>query len=229
MLRGRGLLAPIQRAFLEAFAHLPDQERFYLAGGTALAEFYLGHRLSFDLDFFTPEALLILPMSYQIEALGERTELSISVTRRFTSYAEFLIAHGDENLKVDLAQDSPFRFDSPQQAEEGIWVNDPLDLKVDKLLAYYGRAEPRDAADLYIILQRDDVLHLMNLAAQKDPGFDLYWFAVSLNRAAEFPDQLERWPVKMVQPFAPAQLKAQFLDMAVRIMSGLAKGGQAAV
>ncbi|MDI6883230.1 MAG: nucleotidyl transferase AbiEii/AbiGii toxin family protein [Patescibacteria group bacterium] len=30
-------------------------QRFYLAGGTALAEFYLKHRISEDLDFFTEE------------------------------------------------------------------------------------------------------------------------------------------------------------------------------
>ena len=30
-------------------------ERFYLTGGTALAEFYLKHRLSEDIDLFTEE------------------------------------------------------------------------------------------------------------------------------------------------------------------------------
>ena len=30
-------------------------KRFYLTGGTALAEFYLKHRLSEDIDLFTPE------------------------------------------------------------------------------------------------------------------------------------------------------------------------------
>ncbi len=45
MLRGKGLLTPIQRAFIAGFAALPDQAQFYLAGGTALAEYYLGHRL----------------------------------------------------------------------------------------------------------------------------------------------------------------------------------------
>jgi hypothetical protein len=228
VLRGRGLLTPIQRAFVEAFARLPEQERFYLAGGTALAEFYLGHRLSFDLDFFTPEAALILPQSYQIEALGEQAGLTVSVIRRFSTYVEFLIAQGDESLKVDLAQDSPFRFEPPQLSEAGIWVNDLPDLKVDKLLAYYGRAEPRDAVDLYIILQRNDLEDLLRLAAQKDLGFDLYWFAVALNRAAEFPDQLERWPVKMIQRFVPAQLKAQFLDMALRILQDLPRTDQGA-
>lgn len=67
MLRGKGLLTPIQTACLAVFATLPDQTHFYLTGGTALAEFYLGHRLSFDLDFFTAEDALILPVSYQID------------------------------------------------------------------------------------------------------------------------------------------------------------------
>ncbi len=66
MLRGKGLLTPVQSSFMAQFATLPDQEQFYLAGGTALAEYYLGHRLSFDLDFFTGEATLILPQSYLI-------------------------------------------------------------------------------------------------------------------------------------------------------------------
>ncbi|MDP1547610.1 MAG: hypothetical protein Q8L87_16500 [Anaerolineales bacterium] len=33
-------------------------------------------------------------------------------------------------------------------------INDYPDLRVDKLLAYFGRAEPRDAVDLYFILQK---------------------------------------------------------------------------
>lgn len=49
MLKGKGILPNFQIAFLRLFAGLPDQEHFYLAGGTALAEYYLGHRLSYDL------------------------------------------------------------------------------------------------------------------------------------------------------------------------------------
>jgi hypothetical protein len=64
LLRGKGLLTSVQREFLAAFASLPDHVHFYLAGGTALAEYYFGHRLSVDLDLFTAEESLILPVSY---------------------------------------------------------------------------------------------------------------------------------------------------------------------
>lgn len=219
MLRGKGLLTPIQRAFLAAFMRLPDHAHFYLAGGTALAEYYLGHRLSFDLDLFSAEAALILPFSYQVETLGQQSDLTISVTRRFASYAEFLVVQGDERLKIDLAQDSPFRLGPLAETADGIRVSGVPDLYVDKLLAYYGRAEPRDAVDVFFILQQADLDQLLMQAAQKDPGFDLYWFAVALGRAADLPNELARWPVQMLQPFEPVVLKTQFQELAIQLMA----------
>jgi hypothetical protein len=90
MLHGKGLLTPIQQAFLTAFAELPDQAQFYLAGGTALAEFYLGHRTSFDLDFFTGQAPLVLPFSYQVETICPPHSLTISVVKCHTQLAELV-------------------------------------------------------------------------------------------------------------------------------------------
>ena len=219
MPESKGLLTPIQRSFLALFSELPDQSHFYLTGGTALAEYYLGHRLSFDLDFFTAEAELILPTSYQIEATVRRHSLQVSITRRFATFVELLVSRSQEQLRVDLALDPPFRFEPPVQIEAGVWVNNFRDLKVDKLLAYYGQAEPRDAVDLYFILQREAWEELTALASQKDPGFDRYWMAVALNKASGFPDQAERWPVRMVQPFDPVHLKQQFQSLALDLMS----------
>jgi hypothetical protein len=223
ILAGKGLLSPIQRAFLALFSEAPDNQQFFLTGGTALSEFYLGHRLSFDLDFFTGVDGLVLPVSYQIEALGQKKHLDISAIRRFTTYVEFLVKDGEASLKIDLALNSPFRFEDPLPSEYGVLINNYQDLRVDKLLAYYGRAEPRDAIDLYIIMQAEPIELLMKQAAQKDPGFDLYWFSVALNRSTKFPDDAERWPVKMLVPFEPIKLKAEFSRLALQIMESLEK------
>lgn len=219
MLRGKGLLTPIQTVCLDIFAALPDQAHFYLSGGTALAEFYLGHRLSFDLDLFTAEEPLILPVSYQVETGAARYGLQVSVIRRFVTFVELVISRGKEQVKIDLALDSPYRFEPPVPTEIGVMVNNYRDLSVDKLLTYYGRADPRDAVDLYFILQQESLDALLPLAARKDPGFDLYWFAVALNRAASFPDEGERWPVKMLVPFNAIDLKQKFQDWALALMS----------
>jgi hypothetical protein len=218
MLKGKGLLTQIQKSFLEIFAQIPDQERFFLTGETALAEYYLGHRSSFDLDFFTGEPGLIVPVSYQIETFCSSKGLQLTTVRRFASYVEFLLQQGAESLKIDLALDSPFRFDAPVLCETGVWVNDFKDIRIDKLLAFYGRAEPRDAVDLYFLTRNEPVQPLFDLAAEKDPGFDRYWMAVALNRVINFPDEIERWPVKMLVPFDPVQLKTNFQRLAMELM-----------
>jgi len=223
IIQGKGLLTDVQKDFLALFSGLPDQEHFYLTGGTALAEYYLGHRLSFDLDFFTSQEQLILPVSYQIERLANSSELQINVTRRFSTFIEFLVDRDGDSLRVDLGLDSPFRFLPPVISTEGVFVNSYEDLRIDKLLAYYGRTEPRDAVDLYFILQHEPLEELMDHAAQKDSGFDLYWFAVALNRSAGFPDETERWPVKVLKDWSPITIKQIFQDAALRIMASLDK------
>lgn len=217
-IKGFGTLTPLKKEFMGILAGLPDQARFYLAGGTALGEYYLGHRLSFDLDFFTGAENLVLPTSYQIESACQKKNLPLKIIRRFSTFVEFLVERDNESLKIDLALDSPYRFEQPVLTSEGIFVNDYLDLRVDKLLAYFGRAEPRDAVDLYFIMQKEPVEPLLEQAAQKDPGFDLYWFAIALKRCENFPDELERWPVKMLQPFDPRMLKQTLLDWAIKLM-----------
>lgn len=223
MLKGKGLLSDLQKDVLAQFAQLADQDQFYLTGGTALAEYYLGHRLSFDLDLFTGQAGLIVPMSFQFERRMTEVGLTVATTRRFASYTEFILARGSAGLKVDLALDSPFRFAAPILAEHGVHVNDFQDLKADKLLAFYGRAEPRDAVDLYSLLQSEPFEPLLEQAAAKDPGFDPYWLAVALNRTADFPDEPERWPVTMLSPWEPTRLKALFQQLALDLMDRLTK------
>jgi hypothetical protein len=218
VLTGKGLLTPLQRSFLALFAELPDQDQFYLTGGTALAEFYLGHRLSFDLDLFTGQAELVTPLAHALEQHCAHHHLEVRATRRFATYVEYLIAHNGATLKVDLALDSPFHFEPPILSEHGVLVNSYRDLRVDKLLAYYGRAEPRDAIDLYFILPQEPLLSLVEQAASKDPGFDLYWMAVALNRAEVFPDELSRWPVQMLVPCDPRQIKTTFRELAIELM-----------
>ena len=54
-----------QKLLLRLFSSDPHiQKNFYLSGGTALAEYYLHHRYSEDLDFFTEKE--VDPLSIQI-------------------------------------------------------------------------------------------------------------------------------------------------------------------
>jgi len=225
MLSSKGIVTELQREILHVFATVPDASSFYLSGGTALADFFLAHRKSFDLDLFTAEEGLALPFSRILENVLQRS-LSVNTVRRLESFVELEVGMGEDSTKVQLAYDSPFRFEEPLDSDLEVKVNDYKDLIVDKLLAFFGRAEPRDAIDLFFILQTEDVWELIRSAEVKDPGFDIYWLAVAFTKARGFPDDILRWPVEMIREVDPKQLKEQFLSLAEEIMARIRASGE---
>lgn len=226
MLKGKGIISDFQQDILRGFSKIPDSQQFYLTGGTALAEFYFGHRLSYDLDLFTSERGLVLPFSRIVESDLQNNlpdKAAVSVIRRFESFVEFEVATIKESIRLQLAYDSPFRFDQPVQSEYGVFVNDFRDITVDKFLAYFGRSEARDAIDLFYILQQIDFGELIELASKKDPGFDLYWMAVALEKVKMFPDDIKRWPVSMISEIDIHDLKSLFSKLSQELLQKIRK------
>jgi predicted nucleotidyltransferase component of viral defense system len=226
MLSSKGIVTELQIDILHAFSKVPDASSFYLSGGTALADFFLAHRKSFDLDLFTVERGLVLPFSRIFENELRRS-LVVRIVRRLESFVEYEVGMGEESTKVQLAYDSPFRFGEPLGSDLGVKVNDYKDLVVDKLLAFFGRAEPRDAIDLYFILETEDIWELIRSAEEKDPGFDLYWFAMALGKTRVFPDDISRWPVEMIRETDARLLKDLFLSLSKEIMERIRSSGEA--
>jgi predicted nucleotidyltransferase component of viral defense system len=223
LLKGNGIITDLQREILLIFSTIPDSDMFYLTGGTALTEFYLAHRKSFDLDIFTTEKALVIPFSHAFEDEIKKV-FQIKVIRRLETFVEFEVSGKDEKTRVQIALDSPFRFENPVDSDIGIKVNDYTDLIVDKLLAFFGRAEPRDAVDLFFILKDEDFWKLTELAKGKDPGFDLYWMAIALKKVENFPDEINLWPVDMIKEVNPKEIKTLFSKLTIEIMERIKKG-----
>jgi len=206
-------------------AKVPDVTFFYLTGGSALADFFLGHRRSYDLDLFTIEKDLIVPFSRVLEERLHKSKYMLKVIRRFESFVEFEVEKEGKSLRLHLAYDSPFRFEEPYPSEFGIKINDYRDLVVDKLLIFFGRWKHRDAVDLFFILKNESIENLIRMAKQKDPGFDLYWFSVALKEVDEFPDEIDQWPVDMLVELNVKELKERFRNLSRNIMDKI-KGGK---
>lgn len=223
MLKGKGTLTPIQKNLLVEFEKIREASFFYLTGGTALAEFYLGHRRSYDLDFFTRERDLIIPFARVIEEKLVQVQYLFNVIRRFESFVEFEVNKEGESMRLHFAQDSPFRLGEPQLSEFGVRINDYRDLVVDKLLTFFGRWKHRDAIDLFFILKIEAIETLMEMAKQKDPGFDLYWFSMALKEVDAFPNEISQWPVDMLVEVDARELKGKFLSLAREIMDKIRK------
>ena len=82
------ILERIHKETLVFLSELPEINAFYLTGGTALSAFYLNHRKSNDLDFFTSTEELILPFSFKIEEVLKGRGYKIERTRGFHSFVE---------------------------------------------------------------------------------------------------------------------------------------------
>lgn len=218
-LKGKEIITPLQIRLLHDMASLQDTQHFYLTGGTALAEFYLGHRRSYDLDLFTAETGLVIHFSRTLEkSLGSQSDYLIRPMRRFESFVELEAEGYGEKVQIHLAYDSPFRWGKPLQSEYGVNVNDYQDLIVDKVLAFFGRWTQRDAVDLFEIIKKEKIGPLLDKAKEKDPGFDLYWFAAALVEVERYPDNIEKWPVDVVVEIDAKMLKETFLQLSREIM-----------
>ncbi len=218
ILKGKGILLPVQKNILVNLAKLKDSSFFYLTGGTALSEFYLAHRLSYDLDFFTSETGLILPFTKILEENLIKEKYKFKANRKFESFVEYEIEKEGESTILYFAYDSAFRFDEPQLSELGIKVNDFKDLIVDKLLTFFGRWKHRDAIDLYFILKTEKIETLMEMAKQKDPVFDPYWFCIALQEVKDFPNEVDKWHIDMLVDIDIKKLKELFLNLSRMIM-----------
>jgi hypothetical protein len=218
-LKGKGIITPLQKKLLQDIPSLQDTKHFYLTGGTALAEFYLGHRRSYDLDLFTAETGLVIHFSRTLEeSLGSQFDYVIKPIRRFESFVELEAEGYGEKVQIHLAYDSPFRWGKPLQSEYGVNVNDYQDLIVDKVLAFFGRWTQRDAVDLFEIIGKEEIEPLLDMAKEKDPGFDLYWFAAALVEVDRYPDDIAKWPVDLVLEIDAKILKESFLELSREIM-----------
>jgi len=187
------IINSIQQEILSLFSSVPDSEEFYLTGGTALALFYLNHRKSNDLDFFTNNSEIITPFSYHLEKKLKERDIQHERQRGLHSFVELSVNKNKESTIIHLGEDSPFRFDTLKEFPEypGLKIDSLVDIASNKLLALFGRATLRDFIDIYTLVQKKMFTpdELLSKAKEKDPGFDLYWLGIALERINTFKDK----------------------------------------
>lgn len=206
------VLTLLQEKILNGFGNLQDSFEFYLTGGTALSAFYLRHRRSHDLDFFTNTQELILPLSYQLEDLLKDQNCQVERLRGFSSFVELLIKEKEETI-IHLALDSPFRFEEPIESKEfpKVKVDTLIDIATNKLLTLFGRATLRDFIDVYFIIKEYyPKKMLMEKAKQKDPGFDIYWLGIALERIHLFTN--ESLDMQLLLKPCPLELLCEYFN-----------------
>jgi len=138
--------------------NIPELEPFYLAGGTALA-LQIGHRISYDLDFFC---------NCKIE--NENILEAITVLKPFQllSQSKNILVINIRNQKVGFVK-YPYEMINSINDEGGFRFASTEDIAAMKLAAITGRGRKRDFTDIYYLLQRYSLEQMLELYSKKYP------------------------------------------------------------
>ena len=169
-IKNNPILTKHQKILLRHFAEWPGASKFYVTGGTALSAFYLRHRLSEDLDFFTEDEVETEPILAFLKSLPEVQDLNLE--RRFDRKI-FLILYGDAgSLRVEFTR-YPFKTIKPLKGVEGIQVDSILDILANKLVALTDRKDAKDYVDIYFILKERPNLSIHQMIEMTEQKFGL--------------------------------------------------------
>lgn len=180
-------LTDFQREVTQLFFTLPESDGYLLAGGAALVASGLTTRPTQDIDLFThaPASSVTRARDALVTAVAERGWTATSV-RDSATFCRLVIS-GAEELIVDLAVDSP-PASTPTMTVLGPTLA-PLELAARKLLALFGRAEARDFADVFVLVQRFGKRALLDHAAEIDAGFNPSTLGEMLMTIRRFDDE----------------------------------------
>ena len=205
------ILTSFQTDFLKQFGKTSLTESFFLTSGTALSAFFLHHRFSEDLDFFTEQPDQVPRVLSILETIAQKIGAKVEVRRQFKTFWTFFCMVKEMRVSNVTAQDSPYRLQQTiSQKELGIFTDNALDIACNKLSALFDRSEAKDFVDIFFIdLELFSFTELLQYAKQKHIGLDDYWLAVSLLKV----EDLGPLP-RMVRPVDMGELKSFFLRQA---------------
>ena len=170
----QSILTSSQKILLgEISQYSPLTERFYLTGGTALAEFYFHHRISEDLDFFSEEEFdttyITIFFKKNEKKIGFHT---VDLQRKPNRFIYFL--HFEkEKLKVDFAF-YPYpriRADLGKRINS-LRIDSVFDIATNKLFTLFQHPRLRDYIDLYFIFKEIPNFNLEELVDYARNKFD---------------------------------------------------------
>jgi hypothetical protein len=158
-----GAITPELQHLMGFTAQQTFSNRFYLAGGTALA-LQLGHRKSIDLDFFSENDEIDRQSRKEITA--SFSPLHAEIIESGEGFLVFLA----ENVRIGfLSYGYPLL--SPSKLVEGIALASLIDIGLMKMDALINRGSRKDFYDLYFISNQFPLHTLLELADHKYTGF----------------------------------------------------------
>ncbi len=210
------ILNSFQLKVLNDFKRSELAKKFYLSGGTALAEFYLHHRLSEDLDFFTANELNLDELKKFINDVCKKLPVKkIEFQRGYGLITFFMTAKNNEKHKIDFGQ-YPFGPIEQLKNFNGLRVESLFDIGVNKTHTIAFRPRLRDFIDLHVILQQKTGWSFKELLKRSFEKFEMRVDALQLGQNLMEVEKQIDMPI-MIKKTDMNKVKKFFLDIAKRL------------
>src|SRR3989338_7143782 len=147
-------------------------KKFYWTGGTVLAEFYLKHRLSEDIDLFCEDSEVD---QHLIEIFLNQSKDKLQVKEIKSSqflglFSYYLIFNDQESLKIDFNY-YPFGRINIGAKYKNIEIDSIYDIAVNKVHVIANKTRARDFIDIFFILKKEKYT-FQELLMQSKAKFD---------------------------------------------------------
>ncbi len=154
---------------IEILKKMPEEikENFVLSGGTCLSAFYLGHRKSEDLDFFSFSFNNKMPFS-KIETILKKN-FSVKSHNRIFDRNIFNIM----DVKIEFVPLYFKRINEPKKEKDfNIFIESLEDICANKIIAMTDRREIKDYIDIFFVSTKKNInfQKLIDLAKEKYNG-----------------------------------------------------------
>ncbi|NNN20848.1 MAG: nucleotidyl transferase AbiEii/AbiGii toxin family protein [Acidimicrobiales bacterium] len=178
------MLSSFQEYVAKIISTLDEAKEFALAGGAALILRGDVERLTRDLDFFGISTSNVDQLvTAAIKALHD-SGLEVEIIQMNHGFGRLEVKRGNDRVEIDIANDARL---FPLEQYNLLPTLSGKELAVDKVLAIFGRAEPRDFIDLFSIESKYGLGNLCRLAIEKDPKFSFEVFGEMLSSFSRFP------------------------------------------
>ena len=199
-----------QKKILKAFAE--DKGNFALAGGTALELYYLHHRFSADLDFFSPVYdfrevdKIVINFSKFVKAKIKLESEFVAAGRAKVRFYTMPIPGSGRPLKMDFVEDVIFANPDIKNFN-GARVYSVENMYLQKIMTITGTRLGEDEMGREVIRGRQEARDV----------FDIYMLSKKIMRLHIFlkkvPQQQQRGMVHWYRIFSRQDLKLALLDL----------------
>ncbi len=195
-------ITPLKRDFLKSF--FTQEKRFFLTGGSALGLFYLQHRFSYDLGFFSEDHVTWREIDGVMNVCVSQIGATHELLRDSPTFRRYIVKRDADAEIIDIVVGVEAQVDPDKMWIGDIRVDTLHEIMLNKITTLISRCELKDIVDLFFLEKEGfRVEAYFEEAQQKDGGLDPSMISLLLNSltVSELPDYL-------IKPLSLEELRA---------------------